>query len=194
MSSSSAQPPRRGLKGAPIALWLLLILTAVTVGLGAWRVRAGRQQVAEQSAPSMTGQPRALAADFTLSTPDGEEIRFADLRGKVVLLNFWATWCPPCKAEMPDLQSLYEEYGEAQGFVVLGVDLQEDDATVGAFVEQYGLTFPVVLDLTGTVTQDLYHVRPLPTSMIVDREGFVRDVWNGQIVRAAMLARLQRVW
>jgi len=77
---------------------------------------------------------------------------------------------------------------------VLGVDLQEDDATVGAFVEQYGLTFPVVLDLTGTVTQDLYHVRPLPTSMIVDREGFVRDVWNGQIVRAAMLARLQRVW
>ena len=194
MPSPSAQGRRRGPKRAPVTLWLLLLLTAVTVGLGVWQVRAGQQQVAEQSAPSMTGQPRSLAADFALSTPDGEEIRFADLRGKVVLLNFWATWCPPCTAEMPDLQSLYEQYGEAQGFVVLAVDLQEDAATVKAFVEQHDLTFPIVLDRTGTVTQDLYHVRPLPTSMIIDREGFVRDVWNGQIVKAAMLARLQRVW
>lgn len=194
MSSPSGESRGRGARGAPIALWLLLALTVATIGLGAWRVRAGQQRVAEQSVASLTGQPKARAADFTLLTPGGEAVRLADLRGKVVLLNFWATWCPPCKAEMPDMQSLHEQYGGAQGLVILGIDFQEDAATVDAFVREHGLTFPIVLDPTGEVTQDLYHVRPLPTSMIIDREGFIRDVWNGQIVKAAMLARLQRVW
>ena len=194
MSSPSGESRGRGARGAPIALWLLLALTVATIGLGAWRVRAGQQRVAEQSVASLTGQPKARAADFTLLTPGGEAVRLADLRGKVVLLNFWATWCPPCKAEMPDMQSLHEQYGGAQGLVILGIDFQEDAATVDAFVREHGLTFPIVLDPTGEVTQDLYHVRPLPTSMIFDREGVIRDVWNGHIVKAAMLARLQRVW
>ena len=142
----------------------------------------------------MTDASQALAPDFTLATLDGSTVRLADLRGKVVLLNFWATWCPPCKAEMPDLDALQRIYGESQGLVVLGINLQEDAGTVASFVQERNLSFPVLLDTDGTVTSGLYQVRPLPTSFIIDRQGYIRDVWNGQIAREAMLARLKNVW
>jgi cytochrome c biogenesis protein CcmG/thiol:disulfide interchange protein DsbE len=181
-------------KRPPIVLLLLLALTIVTMAVGLWRWWAGRQQVAEQAKPAMTAASQALAPDFTLATPDGATVRLADLRGKVVLLNFWATWCPPCKAEMPDLDVLQRTYGESQGLVVLGINLQEGAGTVASFVQERNLGFPVLLDTDGSVTSDLYQVRPLPTSFIIDRQGYIRDVWNGQIAREAMLARLKNVW
>ena len=181
-------------KRPPVVLVLLLALTALTAVLGLWRVWLGRQQVAEQSRPAMSGVAQALAPDFTLADLDGGTVRMDDLRGKVVLLNFWATWCPPCKAEMPDLDALYRTYGESQGLVVLGVNLQEDAETVAPFVRERDLSFPILLDAEGRVTSDLYHVRPLPTSFIIDRQGYIRDAWNGQIAREAMLARLKIVW
>ncbi len=124
----------------------------------------------------------------------GQPVELAGLRGKVVLLNFWATWCPPCKAEMPDLDALQREYGAEKGLVVLGVNVEEDPATVKAFAEQLGLSLPIVLDRNSRVTTQLFGVRPLPTSFIVDREGFIRDAWSGQIAKEAMVARLERVW
>ncbi len=181
-------------KPPSIVLIFLLVLTMVTAALGLWRVWADRQQVAEQSRPAMTGVSQALAPDFTLVALDGGAVRMVDLRGKVVLLNFWATWCPPCKAEMPDLDALHRTYGESQGLIVLGVNLQEDPGTVAPFVHEHDLSFPILLDADGHVTSDLYHVRPLPTSFIIDRQGHIRDVWNGQIAREAMLTRLKMVW
>jgi cytochrome c biogenesis protein CcmG/thiol:disulfide interchange protein DsbE len=175
-------------------LVLLLGLSILTAALGMWRLWLGRQQLAEQSKPAMTGPSQALAPDFELATLDGGSIRLADLRGKVVLLNFWATWCPPCKAEMPDLDALHRAYGETQGLVVLGVNLQEPVDTVAPFVRDRNLSFPILLDTDGRVTSDLFHVRPLPTTFIIDRQGYIRDAWNGQIAQEAMLARLKNVW
>lgn len=95
---------------------------------------------------------------------------------------------------MPDLDALYRTYGESQGLVVLGVNLQEDAGKVDPFVRERNLGFPILLDTDGHVTSEVYQVRPLPTSFIIDRQGYIRDVWNGQIAREAMLARLKIVW
>jgi peroxiredoxin len=181
-----------------VIFWLLVGLTVVTAALGAWRWLTARQataqQIMEQSRSSLTGASQSRAPDFTLTTLDGTPLRLDDLRGKVVLLNFWATWCPPCKAEMPDLNALQQEYGEARDFVVVGVNVEEDTAEVKSFVDRQQLTFPIVFDSDGRVTTQLFGVRPLPTTFIIDRDGFIRDAWNGQIAPEAMLARLERVW
>ena len=139
-------------------------------------------------------QQSQAAPDFTLPTVTGDRVHLNDLRGKVILLNFWATWCPPCQAEMPDLNALYREFGPTQNFVVLGVDVEEGQSAVEAFVRRNGITFPLALDTNGSVSNDRYHVRSLPTSMIIDREGNIRDTWLGQISKNAMIARLKRVW
>ena len=154
--------------------------------------QADRQTVIAQSKPA-TASIQA-APDFTLKTVDGRQVRLSDLRGKVVLLNFWATWCPPCKAEMPDLNALHREYGDAHDFTVLGVDVEEQQPEVTAFWQQNGISFPLALDTAGAVSTNLYHVRAMPTSLIIDRDGNIRDTWTGRISRDAMVARLGQVW
>lgn len=176
-----------------IFFWALVILSLTTLGFGLWLWQTERRQVAVQSMPTSPQQSQA-APDFTLPTVTGDRVHLNDLRGKVILLNFWATWCPPCQAEMPDLNALYREFGPTQNFVVLGVDVEEGQSAVEAFVRRNGITFPLALDTNGSVSNDRYHVRSLPTSMIIDREGNIRDTWLGQISKNAMIARLKRVW
>jgi peroxiredoxin len=178
-------------------LWILLGLTGLVMALGVVRWHDARQaaarRIADQSRPSLAGPSQSIAPDFELASLDGRKVSLKDLRGKVVLLNFWATWCPPCKAEMPDLEALYREYGAARDFVVVGANLEEDAGAVEAFVRERGLSFPVLLDSEGA-TAGSFGVRGLPATFIIDREGRIRDAWNGQIAREAMLARLQKVW
>ncbi len=95
---------------------------------------------------------------------------------------------------MPDLDALQREYGAAHDFVVVGVNVEEDRATVKSFVKKNGLSFPILLDSKSQVTTQLFGVRGMPTTLIIDREGFIRDAWNGQIAPEAMVARLKRVW
>ncbi len=173
--------------------WGLVLLSVVTLAAGAWGWQMQRAQTAKPAGPATT-VPTRPAPDFTLTATDQTTLRLSDLRGKVVLLNFWATWCPPCEAELPDLNALHREYAEAQGFTVVGIDLEEAPADVSAFAEARGLTYPLLLDTDGAVTNDRFGVRSLPTSMIIDRDGVIRDTWVGQITRAAMLARLRKIW
>jgi peroxiredoxin len=119
------------------------------------------------------------APDFTLQTPAGEEVRLSDYRGQVVLLNTWATWCPPCRAEMPDLEAYYQQH-QVDGFVVLAVNSQENPDTVAAFLGEHDFTFPVLLDPEGEVMKE-YGVLGLPTSFFIDRDGIMRGVWSGQL-------------
>jgi cytochrome c biogenesis protein CcmG/thiol:disulfide interchange protein DsbE len=164
------------------------------IALGVWLLVDQRQQIAIQSRPAADGVAASPAPDFELTASDGKVVRLKDLRGKVVLLNFWATWCPPCKAEMPDLNALHQKYGTEHDFVVLGVNDEEGAADVVAFAEREGIAFPLLLDPDGRVIEKLFNIRYLPTSMIIDREGNIRDTWRGQIAREAMLARLAKVW
>jgi peroxiredoxin len=124
------------------------------------------------------------APDFTLQTLDGQTVNLSDYRGQVVLLNTWATWCPPCRAEMPDLEAYYQQHQE-DGFVVLAVNTQESRDTVAAFLREHDFTFPVLLDPGGEVMRE-YGVLGLPTSFFIDRDGAMRGVWSGQLSPARL--------
>jgi peroxiredoxin len=106
--------------------------------------------------------------DFTLSDLQGNPWHLRDLKGKVVLVNFWATWCPPCRKEMPDLQALYDRYKD-QGFVVVSIS-DEEAAKVQPFIAEQKITYPVLLDPGRKVT-DLFQVEGIPKSFVYDREG-----------------------
>jgi len=133
--------------------------------------------------------PRAgfLAPAFSLSTLDGGEIALDDLRGQVVLINIWATWCPPCRAEMPAMQRVYEDYHE-QGFEILAINstVQDTFSQLDPFVKEYGLTFPIPLDQAGDVTR-LYQIMSLPTSFFVGKDGVIREVVVGGPMDEALL-------
>jgi len=172
--------------------WALVVLSLATIALGLWLWRSDRSKIASESRPA--AEAVKPAPDFALKTLDGSQIRLSELRDKTVLLNFWATWCPPCKAEMPDLNALHREYGETRNFTVLGIDDEEEQAEVATFAQENGIAFPLALDSDGAVTSNRYNVRGLPTSLIIDRDGAIRDTWTGRISKEAMLARLKRVW
>lgn len=120
-----------------------------------------------------------LAPDFTLDTLDGNQITLFDLRGKVVVINLWTSWCPPCRAEMPAIENVYRA-NKQQGLEVLAVNStnQDSEANAAAFVQELGLTFPVLLDRDGSVS-NRYQLRALPTTYFVDRQGVIRSVVPG---------------
>ena len=125
------------------------------------------------------GEVGQHAPEFTLEDLDGQQVRLADLRGQVVLLNFWATWCGPCRTEMPEIESIYRAYRE-RGFTVLAVDLQEDATEVRPYLRELGLTFPGLLDRDGAVSR-AYRTRALPSSFLIDRQGTVRYLKIGPL-------------
>jgi peroxiredoxin len=115
--------------------------------------------------------PDNFAPDFSLARLDGDSLTLSDFRGKPVLINFWASWCPPCRRELPALEAAYAAYGNDIGFIA--VDVKEAPETVAAFVEEIGLTFPVALDQDGRVSSRLYEIRGTPTTVFVDANGVV---------------------
>ena len=135
-----------------------------------------------------------LAPDFELKSIEGETVKLSDLRGQAVLVNLWATWCPPCRAEMPAIEKVYNEY-KAQGFIVLAVNMTYQDAIsdIAPFIDEYGLTFPVLLDETGVVGT-AYQLRSLPSSFFIDREGIIQEVViGGPMAEALLRTRVEEI-
>lgn len=128
-----------------------------------------------------------IAPDFTLLTMEGETVILSEMRGQAVLVNFWASWCGPCRAEMPAMQRIYEEY-EEQGFTILAVNVTSQDSrsAASAFVTQYGLTFPILMDETGAVSR-AYHLNAFPSSYFIDRNGIIQEVVLGGPMSEALL-------
>ena len=112
------------------------------------------------------------ALDFALNDLGGKSIKLSDLHGHPVVINFWATWCPPCRQEVPALQAAYQRY-QASGVVLLGLDLREDASTVQKFVAPYGVTYPLLLDQSGAIASQ-YQVAGIPTTIVVDSDGVIR--------------------
>lgn len=154
---------------------------------------------ADQAGTSTAGRIPApqqgfLAPDFELQTITGETVRLSDLRGQAVLVNLWATWCPPCRAEMPAIERVYQEY-KAQGFTVLAVDMtyQDSFADIAPFVEKYDLTFPILLEPNGEMAR-AYQLRSLPSSFFIDREGIIREVViGGPMAEALLRTRVEEI-
>jgi len=132
-------------------------------------------------------QQKFLAPDFELKTPTGEIVKLSDLYGQAVLVNLWATWCPPCRAEMQTIEKIYNEYKD-QGFTVLAVNMtyQDDLLAVMPFVQEQKLTFPILLDEAGEMA-NAYQLRSLSSSYFIRRDGIINEVVIGGPMAEALL-------
>lgn len=126
------------------------------------------------AASGLTGQP---APDFALKSSSGENLRLSEYRGDVVMVNFWATWCGPCRQEMPLLDEMFSKY-ERVGFSLLGVNIDENSSKAMNMVSELGVSFPIVFDTRKEVSK-LYEVDAMPVTVLIDREGTVRYVHHG---------------
>jgi thiol-disulfide isomerase/thioredoxin len=151
-----------------IGVVALLLLAVVAAGAGLIVPGASR---ADDNAPS--------APDFSVTTLDGETVGLSDFQGKTVLVNFWATWCPPCRAEMPALDAYYQAHRD-EGFVLLAVNAGESRVAAEDFTASIGFSSPVALDTTGEAI-DAFGVIGLPTSILIDSEGIIRLEWQGML-------------
>jgi peroxiredoxin len=131
------------------------------------------------------------APNFSLERLDGSEVALSDLRGKGVVLNFWGTWCEPCKAEMPALQQNYEKYKD-QGLEVIGVNIGESPVTINPFIEQYGVHFPILLDRQSQITK-LYRIGPIPTTFFISPDGTVEEIFIGQLNEALIASKVEKI-
>lgn len=143
-----------------------------------------------ESAP----QEGFIAPNFTLTATSGESFTLSELQGQAVVINLWATWCPPCRAEMPALQKMFNEYKE-QGLVILAINMtyQDTSLNIEPFIQEYGLTFPILLDETGTVAS-LYQLQSLPSTYFINRTGVISEVVIGGPMSEALLrTRIEKI-
>ena len=185
-------PPWR--RVSPATWAVVLALSAVWTAWLVWaRLTAGPSaaswgpldSVLRASAAAQLGKP---APPFTLADPAGVSYTLDDLRGQVVLVNFWATWCEPCRAEMPELDELARDYREA-GFRVLAINVLEDAPNIRAFGTELDLDLPLLADRRGEIYK-AYNVQALPSSYLIDGDGVIRDVRLGVITRRYLDSRL----
>jgi peroxiredoxin len=188
-----AAAPRRRVDAATLGVVAALVLVAgawfgwarLTAPLDSGRSWGPLDSILAASADRQRDQP---APTFTTTDASGQSISLEDLRGQVVLLNFWATWCAPCRAEMPELDAVAEAHRDA-GFQVLAINVLEDAEAVRRFGKELNLNLPLLLDREGTIYR-AYNVQGMPTSFLVDRDGVIRDVRYGVVSRGALERRL----
>ncbi|WP_028560569.1 peroxiredoxin family protein [Paenibacillus pinihumi] len=135
-----------------------------------------------------------LAPDFVLQNMQGEEVRLSDYQGKTVMVNFWATWCPPCRIEMPHMQEFFDDH-LAEDIMIIGVNLTPTEKSlddIQAFVDEQQLTFPIVLDEEGIVNQT-YRVVAYPTTYILDSKGVIQEKFRGAISYDTMKNAVARI-
>ncbi|OLN24007.1 thiol-disulfide oxidoreductase [Domibacillus antri] len=159
--------------------WFGVLLLALLIGIAAFNLYNDRKEVTDigNAGVAVNDDKTGIAVgekapDFTVKTMGGQEVNLSDYEGKKIFLNFWATWCPPCKAEMPHMQSFYDD--EPENVEILAVNLEESRAKVSEFVDQYALTFPILMDEDGTVAET-YEVYTIPTTYVLNEKGVVEQ-------------------
>ena len=166
LADAVIQQPPADKDGKPAAAYLTLAELAryehMQVSLATPQYKAAQETLAADDA-------KRQSANFTLTDLQGKQWTLQDLRGKVVLVNFWATWCPPCKKEMPDLEALYQKFKD-QGFVILAISEDEETEKVAPFIAEQKVTYPILLD-PGAKVNKLFEVEGIPKTFIYDRQG-----------------------
>lgn len=176
------------------------VATALTVSLliiaGAWYV-GGRQGFAQigTGGQNLKLLPKVgeLAPDIVVPTVDGTVVRLADLRGNPVWLNFWGSWCPPCRSEFPEMQAAYATALQPAGVIVLAISLDEPPAAAAGFAARNNGTFPILTDPKRLLTGAAYPIVNFPTHILIDRDGIVRDVVLAPIDQEEIVARAQQI-
>lgn len=166
----------------PFGKFLALMMIGIgliSIGIMFFLILSNSSALAAQDFSAVPIEVNYPAPDLTLQDLAGNPVSLTDYRGSVVLVNLWATWCPPCKEEMPTLETFYEKYKNS-GFVLVAVNQEEPREIVAPFVAEYGLTFPVWLDLEYLAERE-FNTANLPSSYVIDRNGAVRLMWIGGI-------------
>ena len=164
---------------------------AVYFSIGNWP--AATPSSVESDSGLIPGPIGEQAPGFSLKTLDGGRMSLADFKGQPVLINFWASWCVPCRLETPELIRAYRAH-QSEGLVILGVNLTSEDAMpdITSFVAEFGVPYPVLLDETGEVSQT-YRMRGLPTSVFVDPEGVITEVYIGGMTHETIEQLLESI-
>ncbi len=179
-------------KSLPVWLAFALIVTACSKNKSRTEQSVPAQTQTAPTASTQTSQPdttgqdktpkKIMAPDFTLKEINGKSLTLSDLRGKVVVLNIWATWCPPCRREIPDFIDLQKELG-SKGLQIIGISVdQKGLSVVKPFVKQHGMNYPVMVD-NGIVSQEYGPIKYVPTTFVIDREGYIKGYAPGMLTK-----------
>lgn len=172
-------------KRLPVLL-ILLFLIAIFAGIYLLAVPS-----AKTSSTSTKNKPVAVKApDFTFTLLDGKKLKLSDYQGKPVFLNFWASWCPPCREETPLLVKTSKKYSDKIQF--LGVVIQDSEGEAKKFSENYKMNYPSGLDTTGQISKD-YKITGIPTSYFITKDGMVKNSWIGAIDKATLIKYLDEL-
>ncbi len=171
----------------------ILYLILLAAGF-AWMLFSADRSGASTAGKIPAPQTGFLAPDFELQTTDGKTIKLSDLRGQPVLVNLWATWCPPCRAEMKTLETVYNDYKD-QGLIVLAVNMtsQDDPQAIIPFARERGITYPILLDNKGEAAK-AYQMKSLPSSFFINRDGTIHEVViGGPMAEATLRTRVEEI-
>lgn len=163
-------------------LTVLLLLLLFAVGSQALGNEDQNANVSTREAITATAEVAGQAPNFTLSTLEGKEIKLSDFKGRKVMINFWATWCPPCKAEMPAMQQLYNQANGYMDILAINIDPKND---VAGFVRENQLTFPILLDESGKVNED-FSIISIPTTFLINEDGMIEKKHIGAMTLEQM--------
>ena len=177
---------------------LAIIIVLMLVGWGIYdytknKIDQTNTNALQQTAENIGIKKGNTAPDFELFNLDEQPVKLSDFLGKKVILNFWATWCPPCRVEMPHMEKISKQY--ENDVVVLSVNLthtEKSQSGVAEFVEKFGLTFPVVLDTKGDVA-NTYQIVAYPTTYIIDSQGIIQEIFQGAINDETMEKELSKI-
>ncbi len=174
--------------------WIAILLIAGLIGYGIYDVILNDSNESDSTEEGTVGLEKGnIAPDFKLTTLKGEQVRLSDYRGKKVIINFWATWCPPCRAEMPDMQSFYEKSGEEVEVLAVNATMSEKkEENVAEFVKDFGLTFPILMDTENEVNRK-YSIVSIPTSYFVDTNGKVYTKFTGAMSSDYMESTIKKM-
>ncbi|MBA4601929.1 TlpA family protein disulfide reductase [Thermoactinomyces mirandus] len=181
---------------------LIGILIVIAVGGAFWTANSGKGDSPNQTTSSRTEQAsvqrdespqeKMKAPDFTLQTLDGKTVQLSKNGGKPSLINFWASWCPPCKVEMPYIQKAYEKYGNQVNFMMVNLTAMDDKAKMEQFLKEGSYDFPVLLDETGKVGE-MYQAFSIPTTYIVDENGIIINHIMGAMSESQLTEIMEKI-
>jgi peroxiredoxin len=170
----------------------VIIFVLFTIWLSGCEVNTKREETERLKQGVKVEKEWGNAPDFTLPQVDGNSLTLSDFKGKVIILDFWATWCPPCQMEIPDFVELYEKYKD-KGLVIIGVSLDEGDSrSVKQFSEKYKINYPIVLG-NAKVTKDYGGVRAIPTTFVIDGKGDIKEKYVGYQPRSTFEAEAKKL-
>lgn len=170
----------------------LIILVLLVIWASGCGVETEIEEIGQLKEVIITEKEWGDAPDFTLPDLEGNSLTLSDFKGRVIILNFWATWCPPCRKEIPDFVELYEKYKD-EGLLIIGVNLDRGDSrTVKQFSKNYKINYPIVLGNVN-VTQDYGGIRGIPTTFVIDRKGNIKKKYVGYRPKATFEEAVKRL-